>query len=426
MTKLLNKPLKSFSLYALLILLCSIPAYYFLLNAITVKELDDHNRGKLLRVEKVLKESKVEGEAFELMVEHWEKLDPNMRLVVLDQPEKPSEKYYTVERRDPYNNEMESFRVLKRIVEVDGASIQLTVQSDMEGADEMVVIIVGVTLLFIGVLLLGFTLLNRRISRKSWKPFYDTIEKLKEFSLMREEGLNFTETDIVEFAELNAGLERLIQKNISVYRKQREFIENASHELQTPVALIKSKLDVLLQSGELSEKQLELVSKLHPPLSRLSRLNKNLLLLAKLENQQFSEMEPVNVPELLSETIEMFEDYAQEKEQIISSETEPFMLKANRDLFEALLGNLFSNAIRYSETGSAIQVVLKNGTLWVRNPGTRSLSGHSLFDRFGRSSEESGNVGLGLAIVKEICDQNHWKITYAFEEKTHQFQVDFR
>ena len=145
----------------------------------------------------------------------------------------------------------------------------------------------------------------RFFTRHLLHPFDDTLEKTEQFNLAQGDIPNFKETDIQEFSRLNLSLEKLMRKDKETFRIQKEFTENASHELQTPLAIIRSKLDLLMQE-DLDEKQLKLISDLYQLSTRISHLNRNLLLLAKIENVQYSATEMVDITKLLTETLPLY------------------------------------------------------------------------------------------------------------------------
>jgi len=163
------------------------------------------------------------------------------------------------------------------------------------------------------VLLLVLLFVTNRFSKRIWQPFQNTLEMLKAFDLTEKQSFSFDKTDIKEFEELNQSLEKLIDKNISVYSQQKTFIENASHELQTPLAVLKSKLNILLQNKNITSEQAELLRAIDLPLSRMTRINKNLLLLAKIENNQFAEVENIELTEVINETLELLIDFTTTK-----------------------------------------------------------------------------------------------------------------
>lgn len=294
----------------------------------------------------------------------------------------------------------------------------------------------------------------RFVTKKVWEPFDDTLRKAEQFNLAQNNIPLFADTDIEEFNRLNLSLERLMKKDRETYRIQKEFTENASHELQTPLAIIRSKLDLLMQ-GKLGEKELKLVSDLFQLTMRIGHLNRNLLLLAKIENAQYTTLQEVDVAEMLSESLPLYEALQNGTTLKLVDENDTntkdigysyhhhLKVQANPVLLECLLKNLIVNAIRHSPSKGEIQFIVGNHQLIVSNDSIdrkngKPLDSKTLFQRF-RSSDnqqsspntpsieaprQKGN-GLGLAIVKAICDFHHWSIEYHFEDGKHQFIVNF-
>jgi signal transduction histidine kinase len=298
------------------------------------------------------------------------------------------------------------------------------VESNVEETHETIIAITIITIAFFVLLFTGFILLNRKISGSLWEPFYQALQKVKEFELNEQKGVQFDKTNIIEFAALNSSLERLISKDIATFKEQKEFTENASHELQTPLAVIQSKLDLLLQSSELTAEQSKIIEDVEKALGRMSRINRNLLLLAKIGNSQFPEKEIIDINELVTEQVEMLSEHIVSKnltlEKLLSKKT---VITANRTLAETLVSNLLTNAIRYSVKGSRIVVKVSDNALTVSNPGEEMLDKEKLFKRFSSQSFDSNGSGLGLAIVRQICRRYQWKEEYSFENKIHCFTV---
>jgi signal transduction histidine kinase len=267
---------------------------------------------------------------------------------------------------------------------------------------------------------------TNRFSKRIWQPFQNTLEKLKTFDLTARQSVSFDKTDIKEFEELNQSLQKLTDKNISVYNQQKTFIENASHELQTPLAVLKSKLDLLLQNKDITSEQSEIVNAIGLPLSRVSRINKNLLLLAKIENNQFADKESIEVTEVVNETLELLTDYISAKQITIDKNlTEKLIVTCNKTLLEILISNLLINAIVHNVDNGKINIDFSGRTITVSNTGKTALDNKKIFDRFSVSSSETANSGLGLAIVKEICNRYDCYIHYTFENNLHSFSVRF-
>lgn len=269
----------------------------------------------------------------------------------------------------------------------------------------------------------GLLLLNRSLSKSVWKPFRQTLNQLKTFNLNHETKINFSNTDITEFEELNQSLSKLIEHNISVYKTQKEFTENASHELQTPLAILKNKLDLLLQNEDLTEKQYHIAEEMNRTLSRSSRINKNLLLLAKIDNNQFGNSEII-FDELLNQSMEILQEHFEQKNITVKSEIFPEVkVNGNIALTEILINNLILNAIRHTTENGSIHIKLTSSVFEIANSGNQKLNADSLFKRFSRSSKDNNGSGLGLAIVKEICKSQKWNIDYKFEKNYHVFSI---
>jgi signal transduction histidine kinase len=225
---------------------------------------------------------------------------------------------------------------------------------------------------------------------------------------------------------MNQSVLQMVNNNVNIYKQQKSFIENASHELQTPIALLKSKMDLLIQQTGVSPEVTELLSSIEAPLSRLSRINKNLLLLAKIENQQFGEQEQLDIKEYLETAIDLFDDYLTDKQLKLSNNIKgPLLVNANSFLLETLLHNLLSNAIRHTAKYGTIDISREGKVIQIRNQGKESLDENQLFERFAASSRDKVSSGLGLAIVHEIAKKFGWHVSYRFENGFHAFTVDF-
>ena len=428
MSKLLNKPFKAFTIYALIILACSIPVYYLVVDFIWLDELDEHNQIIKERIENSFNNAQIEESELNSLLKNWDRLQPNTTLTPSYLSVLKPDSTYTITKQNRYveHNEIDRFRVLSAYININGKLYHLQIETNIEEADETMLAIAVVTLLFFALLVIGFILLNRRIAKQIWRPFRNTLEKLKSFDLTTQQTVSFDKTDIEEFEELNQSLQKLIDKNISVYNQQKTFIENASHELQTPLAVLKSKLDLLLQNKDLTNEQSEIINAIELPLSRVSRINKNLLLLAKIENKQFSVVENIELTEVINETLELLIDYTTAKQITVDKNLpEKLALTCNKTLLEILISNLLINSIVHNAENGKINIDFSGRTLTVSNTGKIALDNKKIFERFIVSSSETANSGLGLAIVKEICNRYQWQINYTFQNNLHFFSVQF-
>lgn len=310
--------------------------------------------------------------------------------------------------------------------ELDEHNIVLTPEAGREDKFLIIGAVTLLTLLFFMILLAVLVWVNRRVSKKLWQPFYRSIDVIKEFDLNGQPEVHFGQTDITEFATLNEELHKLIESSIAAYNQQKEFADHASHELQTPLAIARSKMELLLQRGDLQEAHYELIEEALSALSRVSRINKNLLLLTKIENNQYLSKEMIRFSELTEEAVLLLQDYAGGKHLELEYDIAPAItVLANKVLAEILLHNLLMNAIAYSPAGSRIWVRLAGGQLTISNPGVAALNGERIFKRFAAVSAQTPGTGLGLSIAEKIASASRWKIQYAFDGKCHHFSILF-
>ncbi|HMI01908.1 MAG TPA: histidine kinase dimerization/phospho-acceptor domain-containing protein [Pedobacter sp.] len=308
--------------------------------------------------------------------------------------------------------------------ELDEHNIILTPEAGREDTFLFIGAITLLTVFFFVLILGGFVLLNRKISRRLWQPFYQTLEKIKSFDLNSNTTVKFEPGNIIEFEELNASINKLLERNIATFRQQKEFTENASHELQTPLAIVQSKMDLLLQDGALTSAQSQIIEETNNALSRVSRINKNLLLLAKIENQQFLEKQQVNMSEPLQEILDLLSGLLEDR-SIESNISPNCIVEGNRILVEVMLTNLLMNSLRHTESGIKIELSLSPVELVISNPGNYPLDGSKLFRRFSAASSQTPGSGLGLSIVKEICSRYNWDVGYSFADGRHVFSIRF-
>lgn len=428
MNKLLNKSLKSFTIYALIVLAASVPAYLYLVDSIWLRELDEHNEIVADRTENELNNLNLSETELNQSIMLWNKIQPgtNLQKTTLEKNRKDST--YTVSRKNPYvtHEDIDRFRGLSRVIEINGQNYLLTVETNVEETEETVAAIAVLTFLFFLIMVVGFLILNRRLSVKLWQPFKNTLAKLKAFNLNSQSNISFEKSTILEFEELNVALNKLIEHTVSVYKSQKEFTENASHELQTPLAIIKNKLDILLQKEALTDRQYQIIEDINKALTRVSRINKNLLLLAKIENHQFDDSETINLSELTTECIEQLQEHFSNKDlNLKSSIDEDCVVTGNSILIEILINNLLLNSIRHNLLKGTVEVKLSKSGFIISNSGRTALEQEQLFKRFKKTSDESLGSGLGLAIVEQICKRHQWKITYEFQQDTHTFKISF-
>ncbi|WP_422008023.1 sensor histidine kinase [Roseivirga pacifica] len=428
MTKLLNRPLKAFVLYSLIILAISIPVYVLVIDYIWTSELDENNWLTLQHTKQRLQSKQFTHAEIENINHIWGELQPGVSIVKVDGKIVLKDSIYEAIRPNVFDEDdgEDRFRGLKSFVEINGEPYVLTIETNVEEWDETFAAVAVITFFFFIILIIGFILLNKRIATKTWQPFYQTLNSLKSFELSKDSSLNLPKSDIQEFQEMNQSLLQLVKNNVDAYQQQKAFTENASHELQTPIALLKSKMDLLIQQKDLSLEISEMLNSIEAPLARLSRINKNLLVLAKVENHQYADIEELDIKECLESSITLFEDYLGDKQlQISNNVKEPILVNANSFLVETLIHNLLSNAIRHTPKSGQIEITCDGKMLYVKNSGKESLDQNHLFERFSNATKEKVSSGLGLAIVQEVANKYQWQVSYHFESGFHGFKVSF-
>jgi signal transduction histidine kinase len=276
------------------------------------------------------------------------------------------------------------------------------------------------------ILLVLVGILSRFLSWRILAPFNQTLQAVRSFSLTKQGPLQLASTRTSEFKLLNQFLENMTRKAVADYRSLKEFTENASHELQTPLAVIRGKLELLMET-EINDKQAGLILAAHEAVEKLSKTNQALTLLTKLENQEYKATHLINLSAILDNTLCAFQELFKMKdialEKIIAEKVE---VQLNPALADILLNNLLSNAIRHNHQNGRVVVTLTAAKLLMQNTGKPpQLPTEQLFQRFKKNNQSADSIGLGLAIVKQICDLNGFRVSYQYQEGWHQLEVLF-
>ena len=321
----------------------------------------------------------------------------------------------------------EKYRQLTAYETLQGKRFKIVTRNSLVRNQDFVSIITGATILTILLLLTGLWFLNTRIARRIWNPFHYNLNNLKNFSIQDHKPIDLKKSNIDEFKELNKSIRSLTEKVRIDFDNLKEFTGNASHEMQTPLAIMQSKIELLLQSENLNKEESKQLQSIYHAGQRLSKLNKTLLTLAKVENRQFSEVEDINLTTLIDNKLEVYEDFIlQKKLKVTKNLQEDTILEVNSTIIDMLVSNLLSNAIKHNLEKGSLNIELKPKYLYISNTGEElTVKPETLFNRFKKVSTSPDSTGLGLAIVKKICDINNWKIDYTYTNKEHQIMVRY-
>lgn len=270
-------------------------------------------------------------------------------------------------------------------------------------------------------------MVNRASTKHSLSVFYDTINKLRTFDVNKDNKLELMTSDIDEFEQLNEVFNAMGKKIKEDFERLKEYTENTSHELQTPLAIITSKIDELLQSPNLTEEQIKTLAGLMQTVNRLSKINQALIYLAKLDNRMFSEEEPVDLLELVRDQIELLDPMIESKNitvDLISTGKCEFVM--NRSLAHTLIQNLIKNAIRHNFADGYLKIECAGKSLMVANSGNELyVKAEELFKRFKKAGNHPQSLGIGLSVVKRICDISGIDVHYNCIGNEHQFVLEF-
>ncbi|MFC2115966.1 sensor histidine kinase [Bacteroidota bacterium] len=410
--KLLNYTLLLLSLALFAILsLWSVLFYFQMLNQVKASIDDGLANYKILIIDQVKDDT--------LIVQQDDFLERNFIIrEVSDQ--------YALQVRDTYKDTLiyssrkniyEPTRLLTTAFAVeDGRFYEMKVISPVVDKNELIKKVVNSLIWLYLALLISIILMNNFVLKRTWKPFYRLLDQLKNFSLGEGSIFKSSKTRIKEFAVLDKTILKLLTRNVDIYQSQKHFIENASHELQTPLAISMNKLELLAETQDLSEDQIQYIGSISQTLERLSSLNKSLLLLSKIENKQFVDEEHLSFNEIFRGLTEEFSDYAEyRKIEIIFNEEDNWIYHMNKDLAGILAMNLLKNAIVHNYPGGELVINISSSFFTIENTGNDSgMDPDKLFERFNKNPDKRGSTGLGLAIVKAIADASGLSVFYSF------------
>jgi len=337
---------------------------------------------------------------------------------------KINSKYKQIYLMDKIENELEPYLEYATIVKVKQNTYLIKIrQPSVENEDLLLAIILPLLLLLFLAFLFSY-LINRRQITSIWKIFEYNLDKIEQISLQNPAELKLTTTNIEEFESLNKVIRKLVKKLQTDYNNLKEFTENASHELQTPLTVILMSLEEVMQD-KLPEETHKKVYQSYQEVKKLTKLNKNLLLLSKIDNQQFIAIEKIDLSQLIIEKLGLFKTLTSSKNITVSTNIKThFNTKMNPYLANILINNILSNAINHNTESGSIFINIDSKSFIISNTYEgKSINLNNLFNRFYKENTNFNSVGLGLAIVKKIIDASRLKIKVHQEENKISFTL---
>lgn len=322
-------------------------------------------------------------------------------------------------------NKIEQGRAVRSMITLKGDNYEITIAQSKEASENLTQLIIGITILLTAILLVILSLTNRYVFSGIWKPFYHILQQLKAFNVADKGNINLNTTAIDEFKELNEAVTVMASRVKSDYQNLKTFTENASHEMLTPIAVITSKLDTLIQDEILKAEQFAQINDIYTATNKLSRLNQSLLLLVKIDNDLIKDNTTLNLKDIILEKEHQLQELVQSKHIELTHQLEDKGITASKYLIEILINNLFNNAIKHNLVGGKLHVTLTQTALTFQNSGDgEELNNDEIFERFKKGAHSDG-TGLGLTIAKNICTQYGYSLIYFLDGPYHTFKIVF-
>jgi signal transduction histidine kinase len=393
--------------------------FYHQLNRIFDRRIDED-----LRTEKLLIQEEISH--FDSMPDYQSVYGHLLQIRLYDQPRKYLE---VMQDTVMFDMKLEDFRMYRHLkvesMTEDGKGYCINLFKPLDSKrllTESIVFLILVLFLSLSGFLIFF---NFAFLRRIWFPFYRTLGALKQYDINAQTPLHLTGTRIREFRMLNETLRKMSDKILKDYGNLKEFNENASHELQTPLAVIKSKLDLLIQDEKLDETELTLIRSIYEATNRMTRLNQGLLFISRIENNQYNQTGEIEIQSLIESSLENFKEMIEMQGiSVTRNYMGSYKLTMNHTLAEIMINNLLSNAIRHNFKEGQIIIRIDDTRFSIKNTGPAlQVEPDLLFQRFRKSDNRHDSIGLGLSIVQRICQLYLLKISYRTEGALHILEI---
>ena len=409
--KLINKISRYYLINSVIIFIVAFVSIYFTLNWILTDEIDERLKIKNDEVKKRFYSDEIISNP------------PYVELLQVDSLLKSSSNIGDTLIYSITEKENEPFHQITSFLSKDGKNYKLVVRTSLIEKEDLFITLLIIFAVTFGVFTIVLFFINRKSAKEIFTPFYNDLEMLKSYSVKSGLPFKLSDSKIDEFKELNSALTSLSEKAVHEYRALKEFSEDLSHELQTLVAVTKSKVELLLQNSNLDEVSVVNLHTAYQSLSKLDNLNRSLILLAKLENKDFFDSEEIDLKNVINRVY----DIAESKEINISTRLNSNIIKCNLSLIDTLVNNLVSNSIKHNFEKGKVDIKLTENILEIQNTGEASAANTTeFFNRFSKASKKSDSTGLGLAIVKKICDLYGYRIEYLHENEIHRIIIYFK
>lgn len=400
-------------LLMVLFIISSITGFFFIKNVLQ-NELDEQLLRSRSRIEKyVLQQQQLPNiESFDGMEMYISKTTAGFKDTGIS-----SASQYIPEQKKMHLSRKMVFTILFK-----SQLYTITILKPLEGTRHLTKLIALITVFTVFMMLLLLLLVNRQLLKRLWKPFYDSLLHIGSFKISQGEHLQFPGTSIEEFNLMNNHFTKVAENARQEYNSLKEFSENASHEIQTPLAVIHSKLDLLVQGDDMTERQSDIINTVYTSVQKLSKIQDSLLLLTKIDNRQFEENSIVQVNKELWIKQQQFHIFWENKNIHHHNMLGACTVNCNKELMEVLLNNLFTNATRHNIKNGKVEIKSGPSYFEIWNTGINEpLDSEKLFKRFYKNTTQATGTGLGLSIIQRICEVSSINVQYRFSQNMHGF-----
>lgn len=411
-------------LFPLLIILTAWACCFYI---VIIHEIDDETNDSLenykeIIIKTILADTTLLHDHVDIMTKYY------IREVPESEAELDKDEFFDSTTYVEIEMEYEPVRVLRTwFMTADRKYYELTIEtSTLEKEDMAEAIFWSIFILYIS-LLCCILLVSHFVFKSSLRPLYTLVNWLKDYRLGKQQSPLVNETKVEEFKILNNAIQATIQRSSEMYNQQKQFVENASHELQTPLAICMNKLELLSESPDCTEEQLSEIAGINHTLRGIIKMNKSLLLLSRIDNKQFPDTIEIDFNKLIGKLLPDFEEmYEYKNIEVTYTETGSLMYTMNESLASTLISNLLKNAFVHNIENGSIAITVTDRTLTIANSSkSPGLNEASLFNRFEKQTHRKDSTGLGLAIVKSIAAISGIEVKYEYNG-SHLFILTFK
>jgi len=394
-------------------------AFYFVMHYILVRQLDESLHGEQQEIHEYV-EIHQQLPEIQNTRHQWVTIEKTTELI-------HRRRIISYNFFNEHEHEFQSVRQLQFNLNVNNTLYLVKVNKSELETEDILKLMVLVTIGMIALILFLNLLINRKIISRLWQPFYHTVNAVKDYQLNDRKPFLLPAEPIDEFNLLNETLNHLMQNISRDYQVLKAFNENASHEMQTPLAVIRSKTELLLQQTEWNEEAVKQVLGIEDGIRKLTRLHQSLLLLTKIEHTKFEFNEPVIISTLIQQKLEEKQELFESRHITLETNIQPLTIPFHPHLAEILINNLLSNAIKYTPVHGYMHIAADQDKIVFRNTAANGpLDAGKIFQRFYKAEQNQEGIGLGLSIVHEICRIGGFRIEYSFEKDQHIFTIYFK